>query len=371
MIDTSPLYTVSDLGILPGFESSYAVGLNDRGQVIGSLSRKGIDFSSHGFLWTEGQMRDLGNVYLKSINNKGHVVGAKRPKYLQFSAIIYSAGRFTPLLKNTSAMSIAECINDSGQVVGLMQAANQRSPAETKRGGFVWADGKRRYLDAPEGYQVGNAVSLNSQGQIVGELWETVPNEHYTVLNKRHAVLWEGDSITLLNEPPGFNESEAVAINNQGLILVRTVQSTFNELISSISEEKGARVEDMQEFIDSLQQKIAAQPQDVPFFRQQSFLWQNGQMQMVDGLATALNDQGQVVGWSGCDLGAKALAKGGVTPYAFLWQNGELIDLNDIIPPESGWHLTRANGINNNGQIAGHGKVDGKTRAFLLTPIKQ
>ncbi len=92
-------------------------------------------------------------------------------------------------------------------------------------------------------------------------------------------------------------------------------------------------------------------------------------MQPIDGLATALNDQGQVVGWSGSDLSAEAIAKGVEAGHAFLWQNGELLDLNDLLPAESGWRLTKANGINNHGQIVGYGLHDGHTRAFLLTPI--
>ena len=373
MTEISPLYSVTDLGIMPGFESSRATSLNDRGQVIGSLSREDWDFSPNGFLWAEGKMRDLGNVSLKSINNKGQIVGIKFTKDWQFSAAIYMAGRFQELLKNTSAVSTAGCINDCGQVVGFIQSTNWKIPAKIKRGCFVWENGKRRYLDAPEGYQASNAVSVNNQGQIVGELWESGPHEDHAVLNKRHAVLWEGVSITLLNESSGFNESKAVAINNQGQVLVKAFQSMFSELFDPLllseKEKEGADTMDNQKIFSSVQQKLAALPKDVLIFRQQSFLWHNGEMQVIDGLASALNDQGQVVGWSGCDLSAKALAGAIEAPSAFLWQKGELIDLNDLLPPESGWRLTRANDINNNGQIVGHGKFNDNTRAFLLTPI--
>ena len=361
-----PRYTVTDLGVLPGFESSRATNLNEKGQVIGSLRREAWDFSPVGFLWSEGKMRNLGNVRLTSINNKGQIVGTKPPKYHKFSAAIFSVGRFQDLLKNTSAVSEAHCINDCGHAVGYIQSTTWKTPADIKRGCFVWENGKRRYLSIPEGYKAGDAVAINNQGQIVGELWKGSPLE-------THACLWNEDTITIFDEPPGFNQSKAVAINNHGLIVVRAYQSNLEHLLKFVDEnEKEWHSTDPagnQAMFSLYEEKIASLPKDVPVFRQQAFLWQNGDRQAIDGLAEAVNDQAQVVGWSGCALGAEDRAKGRESPYAFLWQNGELIDLNDLLLPESGWRLTKANDINNHGQIVGHGEIDGKSRAFLLTPI--
>jgi hypothetical protein len=44
-----------------------------------------------------------------------------------------------------------------------------------------------------------------------------------------------------------------------------------------------------------------------------------------------------------------------------------MIDLNDLLPPNSGWVLHFANRINNKGQICGYGTHNGLTRAFLMT----
>jgi probable HAF family extracellular repeat protein len=54
----------------------------------------------------------------------------------------------------------------------------------------------------------------------------------------------------------------------------------------------------------------------------------------------------------------------------FLWtkQKG-MQDLNNLIPPKSGWVLEYAASINNRGQITGSGTINGETHAFLLTPI--
>src|SRR3712207_9335136 len=62
---------------------------------------------------------------------------------------------------------------------------------------------------------------------------------------------------------------------------------------------------------------------------------------------------------------------------SFLWADangngagdaGEMRDLNTVLPVNSGWILTDATGINDRGQIVGHGLFNGQTRAFLLTP---
>lgn len=53
--------------------------------------------------------------------------------------------------------------------------------------------------------------------------------------------------------------------------------------------------------------------------------------------------------------------------HAFLWSNGVMSDLNNWIVPTLGWVLTKANAINNRGDIVGVGKLGGVDHAFLLS----
>ena len=53
-------------------------------------------------------------------------------------------------------------------------------------------------------------------------------------------------------------------------------------------------------------------------------------------------------------------------PRAFLWRNGEMTDLNTLIPAGTGWVLESAAGVSEGGQIVGYGTLSGKRRAFLL-----
>jgi hypothetical protein len=61
-------------------------------------------------------------------------------------------------------------------------------------------------------------------------------------------------------------------------------------------------------------------------------------------------------------------------PHAFLVTNAlggtvRMMDLNNLIPTNSGWELMGARGINTAGQIVGWGMFAGHTNAFLLTPV--
>jgi uncharacterized membrane protein len=61
---------------------------------------------------------------------------------------------------------------------------------------------------------------------------------------------------------------------------------------------------------------------------------------------------------------------GGFYPnsHAFLWSGGVMKDLNQLLPPSSGWFLEVAQSINDAGQIVGAGTLNGQDRAFLLSP---
>jgi probable HAF family extracellular repeat protein len=79
--------------------------------------------------------------------------------------------------------------------------------------------------------------------------------------------------------------------------------------------------------------------------------------------AYGINASGQVAGY--------AYANGG-GERAFLYSNGTMADLNLLIDPTSGWTLTEATAINNNGWIVGYGtNASGQQDAFLLTPTPE
>jgi probable HAF family extracellular repeat protein len=90
------------------------------------------------------------------------------------------------------------------------------------------------------------------------------------------------------------------------------------------------------------------------------FLWSNGTMTDLgtfglDPVGEAINNHGVIVGQSGNG--------------AWIWSGGVFQNLNNLIPPGSGFTLDNATAINDNGQIVADGKNSaGQEHAFLLTP---
>ena len=88
-----------------------------------------------------------------------------------------------------------------------------------------------------------------------------------------------------------------------------------------------------------------------------------------DALTSAaydINDLDQVVGQSRLITDNTSLND--PTKYhAFIWQDGQMDDLNNLASLPDGWLLTRANSINENGDIAGVGLYNGVEHGFVLT----
>jgi probable HAF family extracellular repeat protein len=105
-----------------------------------------------------------------------------------------------------------------------------------------------------------------------------------------------------------------------------------------------------------------------------AFIWKDGQMidlGTLDGgdfsTANGVNKNGEVVGFSG-DPNAENPNN---SMTACLWdEDGQIINLNDVVSDSTGWCLVTALGINDNGQITGLGIYEGQYRGFLLDPKK-
>lgn len=312
----APFYTVTDLGTLGG-KDSYAFAINGKGEVAGDSYTPD---KLRGFLWRNGEMLDLGS------------------------------------LKTGSE---ARGVNDKSQVVG---GSNARA--------FLWQDGKMRDLGALSGGKYSHATSINNNGAVAG----SAGVGNYEGAN---AILWRGGKIKDLGRLPGGRYSLGLSINNKGQVVGYGHNGEYwgNFAIPRAflwDEKNGMReigtLGGGENYNDSFAHAINDKGQIVGVSNWRAFLWQDGKMQDLGTLpghkrsrANAINNKGQVVGIV-TDPGHEGM---------FLWQNGKMYDLNTLIPPDSGWVLSGAYGINDTGQIVGGGRHNGEVRAFLLTPSKR
>jgi len=86
-----------------------------------------------------------------------------------------------------------------------------------------------------------------------------------------------------------------------------------------------------------------------------------GSLGGTNSYASDINQSGSVVGYA--DLAGSAGTS------AFLYQNGNLYDLNTRVLNLGAWRLLEAVSINDSGWIVGRGMYGGEERAYLLTPI--
>jgi probable HAF family extracellular repeat protein len=96
----TPQYTVTGLGGLPGYTyETYATGLNNSGQVVGYCVNYTGTATYHAFLYSGGQMQDLGTFggadsAATGINDAGVVVGsANAANKTSIEPFVYSGGQ--------------------------------------------------------------------------------------------------------------------------------------------------------------------------------------------------------------------------------------------------------------------------------------
>jgi probable HAF family extracellular repeat protein len=307
-ISLAAQYTITGLGTLGGAES-YAYGLNASGQVVGEAeTANGIE---HAFLYSQGTMVDLGTVggavsYATAINSSGQVVGMAETSSADTSnnqrAFLYTSGTMVDLTSQISGNSIAKGINDSGEAVGVSYTGSNASGAA-----FSYSGGQLTNLGG------GTAEAINSSGAIAAE------TSTYT------GVIYSNGKTTAIPFGPS---AEITAINNLGQVVGDSQR---------VGPEQ-ACLDDGGAFISL------------------------GTLAGYYSTAYAINDNGQIVGYS-------SYALGGQDFHAFLYSNGQMADLNNLIAPDSGWELYEADAINNSGQIAGFGIINGHYQAFLMTPV--
>lgn len=361
---TAP-YTIE---YLPGLGGTHSRGdsVNDAGWVAGYSH---LDASyRHATLWLGATPIDLGTLGSKDEAKNSSVVWP---------------------VKNDNGLIVGISQTDMAEPNGEAWSCSAFFPAATATGkrclGFAWHNGKMRPLPTLGGTN-GFATGANDSGQIVG--WAETDVHDPTcntpqVLGFR-ALIWgpHGNSKHVLPIPANDSASAATAINNHGQVV--GIAGDCDVAVGGLTARHMLRWEADGSFIElpgiggaqfntpmtiNEHGDVAGfldHPGDVIT---EAFVWTSragtrllGFLQPTDTVseATGINDQRQVVGLS-CT---------GAACRAFLWQDGAMHDLNDLIAADPSMLLTHAMDINDAGQITGRATriATGERVTFVLTP---
>src|SRR5579871_492563 len=177
---SGPLSSSDDLGVLPGGTYSYALGLNNAGQLVGEGNTASGE--EHAILWDGfNGMHDLGTLpggtfaWANDINDSGDVAGLSNTVLGPYHAFVYSGGVMTDLGTLPGyPHSMAFGIDPSGsQVVGMATLYGfPLYPWEDPMHAVLWRDGliyDLNSLIAPgSGWMAELAIRINAHGQITG-----------------------------------------------------------------------------------------------------------------------------------------------------------------------------------------------------------
>jgi probable HAF family extracellular repeat protein len=208
----------------------------------------------------------------------------------------------------TSALAI----NDSGVVAGYTSDA-------TSVNAFIYSNGVFQELGTLPGDTGSRAYGINNSGQVAGSSFNNSGSED--------AFLYSSGTMLNLGTLPGDTTSYGWAINNLGQV---TGQSSGPGGVSGFIYDPGT----------GLMTALGSLP--------------GTGYQRPEGI----NDSGEVVGY------ANYLVTGSA---AFLYSDGTMYNLDDLLADGTGWNLTEAIAINDSGEILAYGTYNGVGQEVILT----
>lgn len=352
--------TITSLGTLGGTQS-FGLDINNFRQASGNSSVTSAAASAEGatgstlraFSWSNGVISHLGampgattNRFARgyAINDLGVVVGEFNNDSSR--AFVYDPGVGTMAgltrLAGGTDNGVAQDINNAGVIVGISSNGSaSRATRWTKLSGVYTPED----LGSIDGLTTttARANAVNASGNAAGYSRDPV-----AVTSQ--ATLWRNGSVFDLGSLGDGNRfSQAYGLNNNHVVVGSSnTGQTVGQLIGTTSTTLITRA-----FVwsEGIMQELAPVNLYSP--------GNTGTATNYHSVAMDINDAGWIVGNSQRVSGLPAVAT--------LWIGGQPIDLNTLLPLNSGWVLTSAEGINQAGDIVGYGTFNGQTVAYVLS----
>jgi len=308
---TTSRSVISDLGALAPRTSTTALGINNRGEVVGFIGDERL--RTRPFVIRAGKLVVLpilgGRLNTAiGINDQGQIADSSSLAGSKEShAVLWSNGKLIDLGVR-GVTSYASAINNRGQIVGWTQTSHGTRPV-------MWRGGKMTDLRMLHGADGGMANGINDRGQIVGT--------NYVGPGWLHAVLWDKGKITDIGSlARADGNSVALKINDRGQVVgrgnLRGIAPGLAEVALVWQNRKPIRLVGL------------AQPSALP------------------DQASAINNRGQIVGYANAPPGKPE------DQAAVLWEQGKAHDLGGRV---GRYHIAEAAAINERGQIVGNRKT--------------
>ncbi|MHA7813784.1 MAG: GC-type dockerin domain-anchored protein [Phycisphaerales bacterium] len=313
---------------------AFAEDINDNGEVVGQSMLVG--FGLRPTHWdADGTPTNLGLISggvtgsAYAINNNGEIVG-----YTEFGDTSGKATLWSDLTTivdihdtiGSINTSVAWDISDSGTIVGQANIA----PGIFARG-FVWDQANPAVQAGSDRYPGGANYGINNVGVVVGSAFFFGDPDDAMIATPDGRG---GYDYPFIN-PMGRFFSQARAINETGMVVGHSgygsTTNTWNACIFTGDDRDPVQT-----------------------------------LGTLPGLDTSegldVNDSGLIVGYAWDGTGS------GIDPRAWAWVDGTMYDLNELLDEGGEFEiLSRATGVNNNGDIVGWGRLlDGSVGAFLI-----
>jgi probable HAF family extracellular repeat protein len=333
-------YTVTSLGVLPGYQASLATGINKSGLIVG-YSFNSQASETRAFIYNPSTcslnyLGSLGNgSKALAINDSNKVVGSFQSGPSTTRAFSYLNGVVTDLGGKFNEIALA--LNNVGDIVGREQVSTLPGTYAASYLGGQAKDYPGYLVHPPFGLgYIKAATGVNDYSEAVGAIASSGSDGLPILGMIYYAAPGEWHQITPLAANPAFPGLELslqpLAINNLGHVVgtagAAILHAFFSPFWFSPTVDLGT-----------------LNPSD-PY---------------ALSVATAINNHDAVVGF----------ASDPAPPHnadAFLYNGTTMIDLNTRLTNGEGWHLLSANAINDNGEIVGTGTYNNQQVAFLLTP---
>ena len=323
------MYRIKSIGYLGGCKLStpYIAALNDAGQVTGAACNANGD--SHAFLWKNDgtPMADLGPDELGStstgryVNSSGMVVGDAQDSTGGFAFASPGGGApMTKIVNNLRDGTVhVNAVSDAGWVTGTAYPLIDNGESSA----FLWKNDGLGMYDlqvAGDPGEYGLGVAVNDAGQVAGD-------GGFIDYQYSYSFIWKNDGRPAQNlrPPGGAATTDVCCINASGQVAGNAQKSDFTNWHAVLWTTDGT-AHDLGTLV-----------------RRDSRSW-----------AVALNDSGQVAGWSASSPGRRA----------FVWLNNGTAMKN---LGTFGGTISQSNDINTSGQVTGYAYFTGDAlrHAFL------